>query len=126
LAAEIPLEPILDSIADGLERCLSGVEESSTEALASACWLLAANGHSHSGLEWMRTLGSIAAEDHLQRLIFRSRLCDLVVFIALLENTPLQDRFVHRARTDMGSVASESLERRVAPAGLLSRGRSTR
>ena len=104
LAVEIPLEPILDSIADGLERCLSGVEESSTEALASACWLLAVKGHPHSGLEWMRTLGSMAAEDHLLRLIIRSRLCDLVVFIALLENTALQDRFVSIAHARIWEV----------------------
>jgi hypothetical protein len=104
LAVEIPLGPILDSIADGLERCLSGVEESSTEALASACLLLAANGHSHSGLEWMRTLGSMAAEDYLLRLIIRSRLCDLVVFIALLENMAVQDRFVSIAHARIWEV----------------------
>lgn len=104
LDAEIPLEPVFDSIADRLERCLNGGEESSIKAIASACWLLAANDHSHSGVEWMRMLGRIAVEDHILRLFIRSRLCDLVMFIALVENPGVQSRFVSIAHARIWEV----------------------
>lgn len=101
LAAEISLEPILDSIAERLELCMSGKEGFSAEALASACRVLAANGRSRPGLELMRMQCLPAAEYHLTRPIIRARLCELVAGVALLEHTALQDRLLTVVRARM-------------------------
>jgi hypothetical protein len=101
LAAEIPLEPILDSIADRLELCLNGEDEASAQAMTWACRLLGANGRSRPGVERMRMQCLMTAEYHLTRPIIRYRLCDFVAYIALLENADLQDRLASIARARM-------------------------
>jgi hypothetical protein len=98
LAAEIPLEPILDSIAVRLELCMNGEESASGEALTSACRVLDVNGRAHPGVEWMRMQSLTVAEYHLTRPIIRLRLRELVAWIALLENTALQDRLLSIVR----------------------------
>jgi hypothetical protein len=98
LLAEIPLQPILDSIADGLERCLNGEEDSSIEAVTSACLLLAANGRTHLGIEqmWIRSLMTI--EYLLGGPTIRQRLCEIAAYIAPLEDTAVRDRLVNIVR----------------------------
>jgi hypothetical protein len=104
LAAEIPLEPILDSIAERLEMCMNGQENASAEALVWACRVLGVNGRSRPGVERMRVQGLTVAEYHLTRPIIRSRLRELVAWIALLENTALQDRLLSIVRARMWEV----------------------
>jgi hypothetical protein len=98
LIAEIPLQPILDSIAERLELCLNGEEDASAEALASACRLLGAHDRSRPPVDRLRMQCLMSAEHHLTRPIIRARLCELVAYIALLENTALQDRLVNIVR----------------------------
>lgn len=101
LATEIPLEPILDTIAERLELCMNGEEGASAEALAAACGVLAANGRSRPGPELMRMQCLPAAEYHLTRPIIRAPLCELVAWVALLEHTALQDRLLTVVRARM-------------------------
>jgi hypothetical protein len=98
LTAEIPLEPILDSIAEQLELCLNGEEGASAEALASACRLLGANGRSRAPVEQIRMRCLMAAEHQLTRPIIRTRLREVVGYIALLEDAALQDRLASIVR----------------------------
>ena len=98
LAAEIPLEPILDSIAERFEICLSGEEGASAEALVSACRVLGANGRSPAPMERIQMRCLMVAEQQLTRPIIRSRLREVVGYIALLENPALQDRLVSIVR----------------------------
>jgi|GEM_PF-2276807 len=104
LAAEIPLEPIFDSIADGLERCLNGGEDFSIEAVTSACLLLAANGNSNPGVEqmWMRSLMTV--EYFLAGPTIRWQLCKIAAYIAPLEDTAVRDRLVSIVRARMWEV----------------------
>jgi hypothetical protein len=95
LAGEIPLEPILDSITEQLELCMNGEEGASAEALASACRLL---GDFRPPVELLRMQSLALAEYHLTRPIIRARLRELVAYIALLEDTALQDRLVSIVR----------------------------
>jgi hypothetical protein len=114
LAAEISLEPILDSIADQLELCLNGEEESSGEAVARACLVLGANGRSRPGVERMRMQSLMAAEFLLTRPIVRNRLCELVAYISLLESMALQDRLLSIVRARMWEALQLNPEKEVS------------
>lgn len=114
LAAEIPLEPILDSIADRLELWLNGEEESSGEAVATACLVLGANGRSRPGVERMRMQSLMAAEYLLTRPIIRNRLRELVAYISLLESMVLQDRLRSIVRARMWEALQLNPENEVS------------
>ena len=104
LAPEIPLEPILHSIAERLEMCMNGEQDASAQALASACRMLDVNGRSRPGVERMRIQSLTVVEYHLTRPIIRPRLCELVACVALLENIALQDRLLSIVRARMWEV----------------------
>jgi hypothetical protein len=102
LAAEIPLEPILDSLAERLDLYLNGGEDASAEAVASACRLLGAHGRPHPAVEWMRMQSVIAAAEYqLTYSMIRGRLRELVAYIALMENTAVRNRLMSIARSRM-------------------------
>jgi Zn-dependent protease with chaperone function len=100
LAPEIPIEPMLDSIAHQLEEWLGG-KGASAEAVASACSLLAAHGLSWPGADRMRMRSIIAVEFLLTRPIIRHSLRELVAYTALLENTAVRDRLENVVRSRM-------------------------
>lgn len=100
LMPEIPMEPMLDSIAHQLEEWLGG-KGASAEAVASACRLLAAHGRTRPGADRIQMRSIIGIESLLARPIIRHSLRELVAYTALLEKTAILDRLESLVRSRM-------------------------
>src|SRR6185436_11006557 len=99
LSSAIPLEPMLDSIADQLEKWLNGRTRGSAGPVASACRLLAAHGRPQPAAERIRMRSLFAVESLLTRPIVRKAVGDLAAYTALLEDSAVQARLAGIVRS---------------------------
>ena len=81
LASEIPIEPLLDSIADQLEQWLNGRQRASALAVVLACRLLDAYGRPRPGADRIR----------MARPSVRGAISELAHYVALLDDTERRD-----------------------------------
>ena len=101
LAPDIPMEPMLDSIEDQLERWLNGERGASAEAVVSACRLMGAHGRPAARADRIRMRSIMGIEYLLTRPIIRHALSELVAYTALLEDTAVRDRLANVVRSRM-------------------------
>jgi hypothetical protein len=99
LASRIPMEPMLDSIADQLEQWLNGRTRGSAGPVASACRLLAAHGRPQPAAERIRMRSLFAVESLLTRPIVRKAVGDLAAYTVLLEDSAVQARLAGIVRS---------------------------
>lgn len=99
LASQIPLEPILDSIARQLEQWLNGRVGAAAGPVASACRLLAAHGRPHPGPDRIRMRSLMAVESLLNGPIQRKSVDEIVAYTALLEDSEVQSRLTGIVRS---------------------------
>ena len=99
LASSIPIEPMLDSVADQLEQWLSGRIGASAGPVASACRLLAAHGRPWPGPDRMRMQSLMAVEFLLSRPIMRKAVGEIAAYTELLEDTNVRDHLASVVRS---------------------------
>jgi hypothetical protein len=91
LASAIPMDPMLDSIADQLEQWLNGRLGASAGPVATACRLLSAHGRPRPGPDRIRMRSLMAAESVLNGPIVRKAVGELAAYTELLEDTKVRD-----------------------------------
>jgi hypothetical protein len=104
LASQIPLEPMLDSIAEQLEEWLNGRIGAAAGPVASACRLLAAHGRAQPGPDRIRMRSVMAVEFMLTRPIVRKAVGELAAYTGLLEDTKVQDDLANIVRSRLWEV----------------------
>ena len=98
LASEIPLEPMLDSIADQLEQWLSGSRGASAVVVLAACRLLNAHGHLRPGADRIRTRSLMTVGSLLTRSI-RGSVVELADSVTLLDDAAARGRLTNIVRS---------------------------
>lgn len=99
LAPQIPMEPMLDSMARQLEQWLNGRIGAAAGTVASACRLLAAHGRPHPGPDRIRMRSLMAVESLLSGPILRKSVDEIAAYTALLQDAEVQDRLTGIVRS---------------------------